>query len=149
MIRATKVIHPVQHCTETVTLTYDDRFRRRMMMMSDQGTEFLLDLAQAEELKHDTGLLLEDGRTISVRAAAEELMRADSADPLHLMRTAWHVGNRHLACEIHADHLVLRWDHVIAEMLEGLCCNVSRMKAPFQPEGGAYGHGRTHSHTHE
>jgi urease accessory protein len=37
---------------------------------------------------------------------------------------------------------------VIAHMLEHLGATVNRIDAPFMPEGGAYGHGRTHSHEH-
>ena len=93
-------------------------------------------------------LLLEDGRHVRVKAADEDIMQAVARDPLHLIRTAWHVGNRHLPCEIHADRLVLRYDHVIAEMLEKLGCEVTRLMGAFNPEGGAYGHGRTHGHDH-
>ena len=33
-------------------------------------------------------------------------------------------------------------------MLEGLGASVEHVTAPFTPEGGAYGHGRTHGHEH-
>jgi urease accessory protein len=33
-------------------------------------------------------------------------------------------------------------------MLEQLGASVSPLTAPFRPEGGAYGHGRTHGHQH-
>ena len=148
MLRAIARTHSDAPPLDTVTLSYDDRFRRRIALTGDKGTTFLLDLPEATELRHGDALELEDGQIIRVHAAAEDLMEARAADPHHLVRTAWHVGNRHLPCEIHADRLVLRWDHVIAEMLEGLGCRMSRIKAPFQPEGGAYGHGRTHGHTH-
>lgn len=148
MTRATTLTHSHDAPADTVTLTYDDRFRRRIALTGDHGTDFLLDLAEATELRAGDRLLLDDGRTIEVRAAAEDLMRASSPDLHHLIRTAWHVGNRHLPCAIHSDHLILRWDHVIAEMLEQLGCTVARIEAPFTPEGGAYGHGRTHSHAH-
>ncbi|MEO0913490.1 MAG: urease accessory protein UreE [Pseudomonadota bacterium] len=146
MLSATSVITPQGEPSETITLPYEDRFRRRMAMRSDQGTDFLLDLPEARELKSGEALCLQDGRTITVRAAPEALMKAEATDPHHLIRTAWHVGNRHLPCEIHATHLLLRSDHVIAAMLEGLGCTVTELTAPFQPEGGAYGHGRTHAH---
>ena len=99
-------------------------------------------------MQEGTDLLLEDGRHIRVKAAPEDIMQVAATDQLHLMRTAWHIGNRHLPCEIHADRLVLRWDHVIADMLEKLGCDVKRLDAPFNPEGGAYGHGQTISHEH-
>jgi urease accessory protein len=36
-------------------------------------------------------------------------------------------------------------DHVLAEMLVGLGCDVSEVEAPFDPEGGAYG-AAAHAH---
>ena len=115
-------------------------------MRGDNGLQFLLDLPEATQLHDGNDLLLTDGRHVRVLAAPEDIMQVVALDPLHLMRTAWHIGNRHLPCEIHADRLVLRWDHVIADMLEKLGCEVKRLDASFNPEGGAYGHGQTHSH---
>ncbi len=148
MIRATRTTHSHDIPAGIVTLNYDDRFRRRIVMTCDNGFEFMLDLPKVIELRDGDDLLLDDGRHVRVRAAAESLMRATATDPHHLIRTAWHVGNRHLPCEIHADHLILRFDHVIAEMLKKLGADVEKLDGPFNPEGGAYGQGRTHSHEH-
>jgi urease accessory protein len=148
MIRASSLTHTHATPADTVTLTYDDRYRRRMAMVGDDGLEFLLDLPQATELKDGDHLLLDDGRIVRVIAAAESLMAVTCRDQRHLVRTAWHIGNRHLPCEIQADRVMLRWDHVIADMLRQLGCAVEPVQAPFQPEGGAYGHGRTHGHSH-
>jgi len=146
MIRATSITHSHDTPADTIILSYDDRHRRRMAMTGDNGLAFLLDLPKTTELRHGDDLLLEDGRHVRVIAAPEELMQATCDDNLHLVRTAWHIGNRHLPCEIHSDKLVLRFDHVIAQMLEQLDCTVTKITAPFNPQGGAYGHGRTHSH---
>lgn len=148
MIRATSAFHTHDTPVDTVTLNYDDRFRRRIALIGDGGLEFLLDLPKVTDLRDGDDLLLEDGRHIRVRAAAEALMKATARDPHHLMRTTWHVGNRHLPCEIHKDHLILRYDHVIEQMLVQLGADVITLDAPFNPEGGAYGFGRTHSHDH-
>jgi urease accessory protein len=146
MRRATQITSDTSAAGQTVTLSYDDRFRRRKTLKDDAGEPFLLDLAQVTELRPGSCLTLDSGDILEIRAADEDVMQATSPDPHHLLRMAWHVGNRHLPCQILSDRLVLRWDHVIAEMLEGLGCSVERLKAPFEPEGGAYGHGRTHSH---
>lgn len=148
MIRATSLTADAQGAFDTVTLPYDDRFRRRITLTTDRGFGFLLDLPASTELTDTQGLVLEDGRVVRVIAAVEDVMEARSPDAHHLIRTAWHIGNRHLPCEIHPDRLVLRWDHVIADMLAQLGCTVTRAEAAFQPEGGAYGQGRTHGHDH-
>jgi urease accessory protein len=38
---------------------------------------------------------------------------------------------------------------VLEGMLRLLGAEIEPMQAPFTPEGGAYGHGRTHSHHHD
>jgi len=64
------------------------------------------------------------------------------------MKGAWHIGNRHLPCEIDIESLTLHYDHVIKEMLENLGLVVEVIYQPFNPEGGAYGETRTSGHKH-
>ncbi len=108
-------------------------------MTGDHGTVFLLDEAEAVQLRHGDGLKLEDGRIVEVLAAPEALLEVRAADPVHLLKLGWHLGNRHLAAEMHADRILIRDDHVIAHMLEHLGAKLCRVQAPFDPEGGAYG----------
>jgi len=121
-----------------ITLDETARHRRRMLMVSDEGIRFLLDLPQARLLRHGDGLLLDDGRVIAVVAAAEPLMAVTGRDAGHLVTLAWQIGNRHLAAELHADRIVLRRDAVIRAMIEGLGGTVRDLDAAFDPEGGAY-----------
>ena len=65
-----------------------------------------------------------------------------------LVHLAGHIGNRHTPCQIERDRLLIENDAVIGHMLEQLGATVTQIEAPFTPEGGAYGHGRTHSHEH-
>ncbi len=147
-LRATHLTHSHDTPADTLTLAYDDRYRRRMSMCSDNGLSFLLDLKEATDMRPGDSLVLDDGRLIRIEAADEPLMEAVPDDPANLPRVAWHVGNRHLTCQILSDRLVLRADKVIAHMLEHLGCAVTFRDGPFTPEGGAYGQGRTHSHEH-
>ncbi|MEM8786958.1 MAG: urease accessory protein UreE [Pseudomonadota bacterium] len=146
--RATAVLPDAPSPADHVTLGYDDRFRRRIALTGRGGLRFLLDLARATELRDGQGLALEDGRVIAVHAAAEPLIEVRAPTPRDLIRAAWHIGNRHLPCELLPDRLRLRADPVIADMLTGLGCSVTPVTAPFQPEGGAYGPGRTQGHSH-
>jgi urease accessory protein len=148
MIRATKV--QGQHRwneppADTVVLDFDDRHRRRMAMTGTRGLEFLLDLENAVALRGGDALVLEDGRLIEVVAAPEPLIEIRGADPLHLVRVAWHLGNRHLPTQIMAKGLRIRRDHVIEAMVKGLGARVIEIEAPFDPEGGAYAGGHAHA----
>jgi urease accessory protein len=157
MIRATQVRG--QHRwseapADTVVLDFDDRHRRRMAMTGTRGLEFLLDLESAVALRGGDALVLEDGRLVEVVAAPEPLIEIRGVDPHHLVRIAWHLGNRHLPTQIAARALRIRRDHVIEAMVKGLGARVVEIEAPFDPEGGAYaegGHGHatesvSHSH---
>ena len=118
---------------DRVVLDYDDRHRRRMTMTGAKGTSFLLDLPTATELRGGDALVLEDGRLIEVVAAPEPLLEIRCADPLHLARIAWHLGNRHLPLQALDGRLRIRADHVIAAMVEGLGGHITRLDAPFDP----------------
>ena len=141
MIRATDVkgqYNWSEAAVDTVVLDFDDRHRRRMAMTGTRGLPFLLDLENAVALRGGDALVLEDGRLIEVVAAPEPLIEIRGTDAMHLVRLAWHLGNRHLPMQVTARALRIRSDHVIAEMLRGLGARVVAIEAPFDPEGGAY-----------
>jgi urease accessory protein len=133
---------------DTVVLDFDDRHRRRMAMTGTRGLEFLLDLENAVALRGGDALVLEDGRLIEVVAAPEPLLEIKGSDPHHLIRVAWHLGNRHLPTQIMPKGLRIRRDHVIEAMVRGLGARVIEIEAPFDPEGGAYATS-AHDHGHE
>lgn len=136
--------------TDRVTLAFDDRHRRRIRLDTDGGATVLLDLPRAVALSDGDGLALEaETGWIRVVAAPEAVMEVKAADRHHLLRLAWHIGNRHLPAQILEDAILLRPDHVIADMLRGLGATVVKVERPFQPEGGAYDHGHGHDHGHD
>ncbi|MEK9283140.1 MULTISPECIES: urease accessory protein UreE [unclassified Bradyrhizobium] len=155
MIRATQVRGQhrfTEAPADTVVLDFDDRHRRRMAMTGTRGLEFLLDLENAVALRGGDALELEDGRLIEVVAEPEPLLEIRGRDPHHLIRVAWHLGNRHLPTQIMAKSLRIRRDHVIETMVKGLGARVIEIEAPFDPEGGAYAdaaHAHDHAHGHD
>ncbi len=126
-------------------LDYDARFLRRKRLTTRTGLSFLVDLSQTTSLDHGDALELNNGRLVEIVAAREDLLSVTGPD---LVRLAWHIGNRHTPCQIAPDRLLIQADPVIRHMLEHLGARVEEVSAPFTPEGGAYGHGRTHAHEH-
>lgn len=126
-------------------LDYTGRFLRRKRLTMSTGEPFIVDLAQTTSLDDGDALELDNGVLVQIRAGVEALYKVSGP---HLVRLAWHVGNRHTPCQIKSDHLLIQADPVIGHMLEHLGAVVEQVTAPFTPEGGAYGHGRTHSHEH-
>ncbi|MBL4907556.1 MAG: urease accessory protein UreE [Sneathiella sp.] len=133
---------------ETVTLDFDSRRRRRIRLTTDQGNAFLLNLPEVETLREGGILVLDSGEGIAVKAAAEPVVDIVCAKTAELVRVAWHLGNRHLPTQLLEDRLRIRQDHVIEEMVIILGATPKRVNAPFDPEGGAYGHGETTGHGH-
>jgi urease accessory protein len=127
----------------SLTLGFDDRHRRRLRLVTDQGDEVLLDLPAAIAMEDLDGLQLDDGRWLVVLAAAEPVVDIAHHDPGRLVRLAWHLGNRHVPTEIGSHGLRIRPDHVIEDMLRGFGATLVKREAAFQPEGGAY---RSHRH---
>ena len=125
---------------ETITLDHTARHRRRMVLTADGGLSFLLDLEQAQALRHGDGLVLEDGRVIKVLALPEPLLEVRGRDAKHLTALAYQIGNRHLEAQIEAGRILIRRDHVISAMLKGLDAQVAEIEEIFEPEAGAYGH---------
>jgi urease accessory protein len=130
---------------DSVSLDYEGRFLRRRRLVTTGGEAILVDLAETTSLDDGDALVLDDGRSVGVRAAPEALLAVTGPS---LARLAWHIGNRHTPCRIEADRLLIRDDHVLADMLRRLGAEMVALTAPFQPEGGAYGHGRTMGHDH-
>lgn len=141
MIRVARILPRAAHerpADDIVLLEHDLRHRRRIALRGERGSEFLLDLAEAAVLRDGDALILDDGRVVAVKAAAEPLAEIVAADPAALARIAWHIGNRHLPAAIFPSRLLIRRDHVIEEMVRGLGADVRHVEEAFEPEGGAY-----------
>ena len=153
MIRATHVQRAGTvtggEIVDRVVLDHGERHRRRTAMRGVGGTRFLLDLSEATRLDDGDALVLENGRLVEVEAAPERLLEIRAASEHALRRLIWHIGNRHIAAEIGPEAVWIAYDHVLAEMVQGLGGTAAEVKRPFRPEGGAYsGHDHGHDHDH-
>lgn len=129
---------------ERLVLDYEARFVRRKRLVAESGCAVMVDLPETVSLDAGDALETGEGCFVEIVAAPEPLLKVTGDLP----RLAWHIGNRHTPCQIEGDHLLIRADHVLADMLHRLGASVEDVTAPFTPEGGAYGHGRTHGHDH-
>jgi urease accessory protein len=125
---------------DIVVLDFDYRYRRRLVMTGEKGTQFLLDLPKAAAIADGDALVLEDGNIIGVRAQSEPVAEIWANDPEHMARISWHLGNRHLPTQIVGNRLRIRKDHVMIDLVKNLGATVEILEVPFHPEGGAYDH---------
>ena len=128
-----------------IELSYDERFLRRKKLTSYTGIEFLVDLKNTISLKKDDMFKLDSGLLINVRYKIEELLEIKGNNLMHLI---WHIGNRHIPCQIEENRILIQNDKVIEEMILRLNGQTKVVLEAFDPEGGAYGIGRTHGHRH-
>ncbi|TSE30230.1 Urease accessory protein UreE 1 [Tepidimonas thermarum] len=136
-----------------LVLDWAQRQRSRFEATDTLGRRVGVVLPRGTVLRGSDALVLTNGDLLRVEAAPEPLLRVtpcpQHGTPGDLLRAAYHLGNRHVALQIAADHLQLERDHVLADMLRGLHLDVTEVEAPFEPETGAYGHhGSTHRHGH-
>lgn len=127
-------------------LPFGDRSKSRLRAALDNGSEAALFLPRGTVLRGGDLLVAEDGTFVEVQAAAESVLQVTAADPLALMRAAYHLGNRHTPVEVGRDYLRLEYDPVLADMLTRLGVRIERAELPFEPEAGAYGGGHKHGH---
>ncbi len=133
---------------DSVVIDLEDRRRRRTALTGIKGLGFVLDLSEVPSIRDGDGLRLTDGRIVLVVAARESLAEIRADDTAHLVRIAWHLGNRHLPTQLLGDRLRIRSDHVIEDMVRGLGGQVTSVQDAFDPESGAYGAGPVHHHHH-
>lgn len=134
----------------TLSLTAEERTRSRHYFETDEGQGVYLRLPRGTVLQHGDVLRSEDGHTlVRVIAKPEPVMTVTAQTPLDLLRSAYHLGNRHVPLELTETYLRLSPDPVLKAMLEQMGTQVREQVLPFQPEAGAYAHPHAHAHDHE
>ena len=142
---------PVEHWC--LPLQAHERSQLRGRRVCRGGQAVLLQLPRQEPLRPGEWLLpapaAQPPVAVEVLAAEEPVLEIRASDGLALLQAAYHLGNRHVAMEIHADRLLLLDDSVLADLLLRRGLVVRRLRAPFLPEAGAYeGHPHPQGHCH-
>ena len=142
-----KIIHHNndKEAFDEISLSYEERFIRRKKLIANNGTEFLVNLEETVSVDENFFFELDNGDLIKVISKEENLIEITGDN---LKQIIWHIGNRHLPCQIEENRILIQDDAVILDMVLKLHGNVKKVFEKFNPEGGAYGMGRTHSHKH-
>jgi len=145
MLIARARIAPQAHFDAELALPFEARQKSRLRTALASGEEIGLFLERGTVLRGGDCLAGDDGRVVRVVAADEDLYEVRCSDADALARAAYHLGNRHTPVQIGAGWLRLAADPVLAEMLRGLGASVRSLRAPFEPEAGAYASGHAHA----
>ncbi|NEO26916.1 MAG: urease accessory protein UreE [Kamptonema sp. SIO4C4] len=126
-------------------LTAEERTRSRHRFETAEGGVFVLALPRGTVVQDGELLRSQSGEIVQIIAKPEPVLTVTSAQPLTLLKAAYHLGNRHIPLEITPTYLRLSPDRVLQQMLENLGLTIQSEIAPFHPEIGAYGQSH-HSH---
>ena len=77
---------------------------------------------------------------IEIIAKTEDLIQISSNSKIELIKTAYHLGNRHVEVEIEEDILLTKGDYVIENMLKNFNVDIVNTQKKFFPERGAHSH---------
>ena len=123
------------------TLSSDERRIWRGKRLTDCNQEIILQLPRKGKL-NDGDILStnEYNFYVEIIAKTENLIKISSNSKIELIKTAYHLGNRHVEVQIEEDNLLTKSDYVIENMLKNFNVDIVNTKKKFFPERGAHSH---------
>ena len=118
---------------DEISLSYEERFIRRKKLIANNGTEFLVNLEETVSVDENHFFELENGKIIKVLSKEENLIEITGDN---LKQIIWHIGNRHLPCQIEENRILIQDDAVILEMVLKLHGNCLLYTSPSPRDRG-------------
>jgi len=124
-----------------LTLSSDERKILRGKRITDCDQEIILQLPRKGKLNDGDILSTNDSNFyVEIIAKTENLIEISSNSKIELIKTAYHLGNRHVEVEIEEDILLTKGDYVIENMLKNFSFEIVNTQKKFFPERGAHSH---------
>ena len=122
-----------------LTLSSDERRILRGKRFTDCDQVIILQLPRGGKL-NDGDILStnESNFYVEIIAKKENLIEISSNSKIELIKTAYHLGNRHVEVEIEEDILLTKSDYVIENMLKNFSVEIVNTQKKFFPERGAH-----------
>jgi len=124
-----------------LTLSSDERRILRGKRLTDCDQEIILQLPRKGKL-NDGDILSTNYSNfyVEIIAKTENLLEISSNSKIELIKTAYHLGNRHIEVEIEEDILLTKGDYIIENMLKNFNVEFINTQKKFFPETGAHSH---------
>ena len=124
-----------------LTLSSDERRILRGKRLTDCDQEIILQLPREGKL-NDGDILITNMSNfyVEIIAKTENLIKISSNSKIELIKTAYHLGNRHVEVEIEENILLTKDDYVIKNMLKNFNVDIVNSQKKFFPERGAHSH---------
>ena len=124
-----------------LTLTSDQRKILRGKRVADCNKELYLQLPRDRRLDDGDILITNyDGIFVEIIAKKENLLEINGKSNLELLKTAYHLGNRHVELEITKDGVLTKSDYLIEELIKNFNVTFFKVEKKFFPEKGAFNH---------
>lgn len=137
---------PGDDLVERVSLSFDDRKRGRLKLITESGMNAGIQIERGQVLRHGCWLSNDAGDLLQVLAQPEAVSTAYIEDPTLFARACYHLGNRHVPLQVGEGFLRYQQDYVLDDMLQSLGVIPMHEQAVFEPENGAYAPGTGHTH---
>ena len=124
-----------------LTLSSDERRILRGKRLTDCNQEIIIQLPR--EGKINDGDILSTNESncyVEIIAKTENLIKISSHFKIELIKTAYHLGNRHVEVEIEENILLTKDDYLIENMLKNFNVDIVNIQKKFFPERGAHSH---------
>ena len=124
-----------------LTLSSDERRILRGKRLTDCDREIILQLPRKGKL--NDGDILSTNQSnfyVEIIAKTETLIEISSKSKIELIKTAYHLGNRHVEVEIEKEILLTKDDYLIENMLKNFNVDIISTQKKFFPERGAHSH---------
>ena len=110
-----KIIHHNndKEAFDEISLSYEERFIRRKKLIANNGTEFLVNLEETVSVDENHYFELDNGKLIKVISKEENLIEITGDN---LKQIIWHIGNRHLPCQIEENRILIQDDAIILNL---------------------------------
>ena len=124
-----------------LTLSSDERRILRGKRLTDCDQEIILQLPREGKL-NDGDILSTNVSNfyVEIIAKTENLIEIRANSKIELIKTAYHLGNRHVEVEIKEDILLTKGDYIIENMLKNFNVDIVNTQKQFFPERGAHSH---------
>lgn len=125
---------------ERVYMNSDDLLKRIKRAVTDHGNELGIRLKENQEL-HDGVILYMDNRNMIVVSVLEDDVLTITPRSMKQMGEIAHqLGNRHLPAQFEANDMIVQYDYLVEELLEGLGIPYRREKRKMKQAFRHIGH---------
>jgi urease accessory protein len=144
----TELDRPVEAVDE-LDLTAEERERAHLRARSRGNRELIISLPRGVELHDGDVVYIEDGVTVVVVAAPEDVLEVSPRTPREWALAAYQLGNLHRPARFLPDAILTPYDRSSAETLRALGVATHRVQRGFVGERCRalthHGHGHLHS----